>query len=163
MPVLISRRPTNCTHAAHFAAGWPRWGEFAKWKHAPVEQRWHGRPRSYRSAIPYTKWEHLYSILLFWLLLPSESGKFYFRPCFPCFSLSVSSLMGNLKDLLNTSERISSFRSTYNIPSGVQVHAPRADDSLDSGSRDGMPFPTVAIVEGVSNFLSILSWFFSFL
>ena len=56
--------------------------------------------------------------------------------------------MGNLKDLLNTPEGVSNFRNKYNIPSDVQVCAPRADDSLDSGSRDEMPFPTIAIVEG---------------
>ena len=56
--------------------------------------------------------------------------------------------MGNLKDLLNTPEGISNFRNTYSIPSDVQVRAPRVDDPLDSGSQYGMPFPTIAIVEG---------------
>ena len=56
--------------------------------------------------------------------------------------------MGNPKDLLNTPEGISNFRNTHSIPFDVQVCAPRADDPLDSGSQDGMPFPTIAVVEG---------------
>ena len=60
--------------------------------------------------------------------------------------------MGNLKDLLNTLEEVSSFRNKYSIRSDVQVPAPRADDSLDSGSQDETPFPTIAIVEGSVRF-----------
>ena len=65
--------------------------------------------------------------------------------------------MAILKDLLSTPEGISNFRNTYSIPSDVQVQTPQADDSLDSGSQDGLPFPTIAIVEGVLDFLLILS------
>jgi len=39
------------------------------------------------------------------------------------------------------------FRDRCNIPRDVQVRAPRPDESLEVGSRDGMPFPTIAIVE----------------
>lgn len=55
--------------------------------------------------------------------------------------------MGNLKDHLITLEGLFEFRDRYNIPLNVQVRAPRPDESLDVGSRDGMPFPTIAIVD----------------
>ena len=60
--------------------------------------------------------------------------------------------MGNLKDLLNNPKGVSDFRNKYNIPSDVQGHASLPDESLDTRSRDGMPFPTIAIIEGGSRF-----------
>ena len=56
--------------------------------------------------------------------------------------------MANLKDNLGTPEGLSNFRDRYNIPPDVQVRVPLPDESLEEGSREGMPFPSIAIVEG---------------
>ena len=76
---------------------------------------------SYHTSIPL-KPPFAFSVFTFFLFrfcfLIFFSGLFFqqcvvspaFRPCFPHFPLSASSLMGSLKDLLNTSEGIPNFR-----------------------------------------------------
>lgn len=56
--------------------------------------------------------------------------------------------MGNLKGLLSTSDGLSEFRDKYNIPRDVQIRALLPGESVDEGSREAMPFPTIAIVKG---------------
>lgn len=64
------------------------------------------------------------------------------------FSPFLFFLMGNMKGLLNTSGELSEFRRKYHIPLDVQIWAPFPRESLDEGSGDAMPFPTIAIVDG---------------
>lgn len=56
--------------------------------------------------------------------------------------------MGNLKRLLNTPEGLTEFRNKYGIPPNVFIRSPFPGESLDEGSPEAMPFPTIAIVEG---------------
>ena len=44
------------------------------------------------------------------------------------------------------------FRNKYSIPPDVSIHAPLPGESLEGGSPEAMPFPTIAIVEGGVHF-----------
>ena len=61
--------------------------------------------------------------------------------------------MDILKGLLSTPEGLSEFRNKYGIPPDVLIHAPLPRESLDKGSLEAMPFPTIAIAEDGVRFL----------
>ena len=56
--------------------------------------------------------------------------------------------MGNLKGLLNIPKGLEEFRNKYGIPPEAFNRASFLRESLDVGSPEAMPFPTIAIVEG---------------